>query len=78
VSTTPEDVAYLLEGYNRYLNPLLGEGDVISTFAGLRPLMRSRPGTPSSLSREYDLLWSRSGLLTVVGGKYTTYRAAAV
>lgn len=77
VTATTEDVAYLLEGYNRHLNPPLSDGDVISAFAGLRPLMRSKPGDPSSRSREYALLWTRPDLLTVIGGKYTTYRAMA-
>ena len=40
LTVTAEEVAYLLEGYNRHLNPPLGEGDVLSAFAGLRPLRR--------------------------------------
>ena len=44
---------------------------------GLRPLVRARPGEPSALSREFALSASPSGLLTVSGGKYTTYRRMA-
>jgi glycerol-3-phosphate dehydrogenase len=39
--------------------------------------VRSRPGAPSARSREYHIIEGRSGLITVVGGKYTTYRAMA-
>src|SRR5262249_30251749 len=46
-------------------------------FAGLRPLLRSAPGDPSARTREYRLVSSPSGLLTVAGGKYTTYRSMA-
>src|SRR5262249_49935166 len=44
---------------------------------GLRPLARARPGDPSALSREFHVFSSPSGLLSVVGGKYTTYRHMA-
>jgi glycerol-3-phosphate dehydrogenase len=74
---TAEDKRYLLEGHNHYFSPPLSEKDVLNTFVGLRPLIRSGPGEPSSLSREYRLWASPSGLLSVAGGKYTTYRAMA-
>jgi glycerol-3-phosphate dehydrogenase len=71
------DEAYLLEGYNAYFTPMLERGQVLGRFVGVRPLLRSRPGEPSSVSREYRLEWSANGLLTVAGGKYTTYRHMA-
>jgi glycerol-3-phosphate dehydrogenase len=74
---TPEDIDYLLQGFNNYFTPPLQVDDVLGTFAGLRPLMRSRPGKPSSLSREYRIVESPSGLVSVAGGKYTTYRRMA-
>jgi glycerol-3-phosphate dehydrogenase len=77
VAVTEEDIAYLLEGFNRHLEPSLGRGDVLSAFAGLRPLVHSVPGEPSARSREHRLSWSPNGLLTVAGGKYTTYRRMA-
>jgi glycerol-3-phosphate dehydrogenase len=73
----PEDIAYLLEGYNHYLQPPLGEAEILGNFAGLRPLIRGRAGKPSSLSREFRLFASASGLLSAAGGKYTTYRRMA-
>jgi glycerol-3-phosphate dehydrogenase len=74
---TPEDVAYLLAGHNRFFAPPLTEADVLNTFAGLRPLIRSGAGEPSALSRESRVFVSPTGLLSVAGGKYTTYRAMA-
>jgi glycerol-3-phosphate dehydrogenase len=77
LAVTPAEVDYLLRAHNHYLAPPLAPGDVLGSFAGLRPLLRSRQGEPSSLSREFRLFWSASGLLTVAGGKYTTYRHMA-
>jgi glycerol-3-phosphate dehydrogenase len=77
LTVTAAEIAYLLEGFNRYFNPPLHEEDVLGSFAGLRPLMRSRPGQPSSLSREYRVVESPSGLISVAGGKYTTFRRMA-
>jgi glycerol-3-phosphate dehydrogenase len=77
VRATPEDVRYLLEGHNHYLSPPLSEPALLGHFVGLRPLLRARPAEPSSRSREFRLFWSSSGLLSVAGGKYTTYRHMA-
>jgi len=74
---TPEDIAYLLEGVNAHLEPALTEKDVLNHFVGVRPLIRAKPGEPSSLTREFRLFWSKHGLLSVAGGKYTTYRNMA-
>jgi len=77
LTVKPEEVAYLLEGYNRFFKPSLQMSDLLGHFAGLRPLIRARPGQPSSLSREFRVFTAPSGLLTVAGGKYTTYRHMA-
>jgi glycerol-3-phosphate dehydrogenase len=77
LAVTPTDVEYLLTGFNHYFAPPLSAADVLGSFAGLRPLVRSRPGEPSDLSREFQIHTSPSGLLTVAGGKYTTYRHMA-
>lgn len=71
------EMNYLLAGYNHYFLPPLERRDILNSFAGLRPLIRTRAGEPSSLSREFQLFWSPSGLLSVAGGKYTTYRHMA-
>jgi glycerol-3-phosphate dehydrogenase len=73
----PQEIAYLLEGYNQHFDPQLGRADVMGSFAGLRPLLRSQPGAPSSLSREFRLVSAPSGLMTALGGKYTTFRHMA-
>ncbi|MGH7804079.1 MAG: glycerol-3-phosphate dehydrogenase [Candidatus Binatia bacterium] len=74
------DVAYLLETANHYFPAArLVESDVTSTFAGLRPLVSSEPGeTPSEVSREEAIFESASGLLSIGGGKLTTYRRVAI
>jgi glycerol-3-phosphate dehydrogenase len=77
VTTTAADRRYLLDGHNHYFTPALTEADLLNCFVGLRPLIRSRPGNPSALSREFHLSESPSGLLTAAGGKYTTYRQMA-
>ncbi len=77
LAVRPEEVAYLLEAHNHYFEPLLHEGDLLGAFAGLRPLIAARPGQPSSRSREFRVFAGQSGLLSVAGGKYTTYRHMA-
>jgi glycerol-3-phosphate dehydrogenase len=77
LSITAEDIAYLLAGHNQYFDPPLQPRDILGTFVGLRPLIRARPGQPSSLSREFQLFESASGLLSAAGGKYTTFRSMA-
>jgi glycerol-3-phosphate dehydrogenase len=77
LTVTPEEIDYLLAGLHHHLALDLGAGDVISAFAGLRPLIRARPGAPSALTREFRVFESPSGLLSVAGGKYTTYRHMA-
>jgi glycerol-3-phosphate dehydrogenase len=74
---TDEDVSYLLDAYNHFFTPPLQRGEVLGAFVGLRPLIRARAGEPSSMSREFRLFTSPSGLLSVAGGKYTTYRHMA-
>lgn len=77
VVATDTDISYLLEGFNRFFAPGLDRHDLLSSFAGVRPLALSRPGEPSARSREWRLVAGKSGLLHVVGGKYTTYRHMA-
>jgi glycerol-3-phosphate dehydrogenase len=77
VAATEDDVNYLLEGHNHYFHPPLTAADLLGRFAGVRPLASARSGGPSDLSREFALSESPSGLLTISGGKYTTYRRMA-
>src|SRR2546429_1297109 len=78
-TATQEDISYLLNHLKRYLSVQLTEENIISVYAGYRPLLSSR-GTGSStakLSRTHAVLQSPSGLVTIVGGKLTTYRRMA-
>jgi glycerol-3-phosphate dehydrogenase len=72
-----DEVTYLLATVNRYLaNPLEREA-ILATFAGLRPLIRHAGRTTARLSREHLVDVSPAGLVTIAGGKWTTYRKMA-
>src|SRR3989442_3055639 len=77
----PSDVAYLLDTVNHYFPAArLVPGDVVSAFAGLRPLIAPRGKatmSPSAVSREEEVFSSASGLISIAGGKLTTYRLGA-
>ena len=70
------EIDYLLKHAGRYLKRSPVQSDVRSMFAGLRPLVASPSNTRStaSLSREHIIHTSEGGLITVIGGKWTTYR----
>jgi glycerol-3-phosphate dehydrogenase len=70
------EIAFLLEHAARYLTRAPGQADILSAFAGLRPLVGAGTQT-ARISREDALLVSDSGLVTITGGKWTTYRAMA-
>ncbi len=75
VAATRDDVTYLLRSANAlFPSAHLTEDDVLATWAGLRPLVADGAGGPSSVSREHVILEEASGLVTVAGGKLTTYR----
>jgi glycerol-3-phosphate dehydrogenase len=75
---TPEDVAYLLDTINNAVREPLDGGDVLGTWAGLRPLVRDASSSRTAdLSRRHRVLTSDSGMITVTGGKLTTYREMA-
>lgn len=78
LTPTEEDIAYLLGEAKRHLRtPELQRDDIVSSFAGLRPLVAEEESKATRTSREHRLFSSSSGLLSVGGGKYTTYRAVA-
>jgi len=71
----PEEIEFLLAHAARYLTRHPQRSDVLSVFAGIRPLVRSDAGSDTaSLSRDHTLLVEGSGLVTIAGGKWTTYR----
>ena len=71
------DIDYLLAQVNRVLRTPLTPADVEGVYAGLRPLLYGESEETSTLSREHAIGQSVAGLLTIAGGKYTTYRVMA-
>lgn len=71
---THQEIDYLLDHASRYLSSTPKRADVLSVFSGLRPLMGKSSGSTASLSREHEIIVSRSGLISVIGGKWTTFR----
>lgn len=71
-----QEIDYLLRYAARYLTHAPTEKDVLSMFSGLRPLVRSGNSGRSTagISREHEIRTSPSGLISVIGGKWTTYR----
>ncbi|TMK21774.1 MAG: glycerol-3-phosphate dehydrogenase/oxidase [Actinobacteria bacterium] len=79
-SVDSRDVTYMLDAVNWSLGVNLGAGDVVSAWAGLRPLLAGEggPDTPTAdLSRKAHLSVSPAGLVNITGGKLTTYRRMA-
>jgi glycerol-3-phosphate dehydrogenase len=73
-----DEIDYLLAHLNRYLRQPVTRDDIVSTFAGFRPLLRlRRSSTPARLSRTHAVVESPDGLISVSGGKLTTYRKMA-
>lgn len=69
-----QEVEFLLSHAARYLAEDPRPADVLSCFAGLRPLVRGDVRSTAALSRDHTLLVALSGLVTITGGKWTTYR----
>jgi glycerol-3-phosphate dehydrogenase len=78
VQTDAEDVDYVLRTVNEFFPTVrLVKADVISTWAGLRPLIAKADGTPSDISRAHEIRSPEPGWWDVAGGKLTTYRLMA-
>jgi len=74
----PEEIDFLLDAISGYLTLQPERSDVLSVFAGLRPLIKREGGAHTSkLQRDHQVRVSDSGLVTIVGGKWTTYRKMA-
>lgn len=73
------EAEFLLRHLNNYLARPFQLGDIVATFAGMRPLIRPGDGRDSKrIARDYEIeLEPRSGLISVLGGKWTVYRAMA-
>ncbi|HEV3412333.1 MAG TPA: glycerol-3-phosphate dehydrogenase/oxidase [Puia sp.] len=73
----PEEVDFILQQIGRYLQKVPTRKDIRSVFAGLRPLVKSSSKRTAELARDHLILVSDSGLITITGGKWTTYRRMA-
>jgi glycerol-3-phosphate dehydrogenase len=76
---TEAEISYLIDHSNRYLAKTVHREDVLSVFAGIRPLVAppGSGGDTSDIARDHQLYVSDSGLVTISGGKWTTYRQMA-
>ena len=75
--TTSAEIAYILEAANATFPQLeLVPSDILSTFSGLRPVVNTGQADPSKESRAH-VVWDEHGLITITGGKYTTFRIMA-
>ena len=78
VPPADEDVAYLLEAVNTFFATDLGPGDLSGAYAGVRPLISTGdPKKSVDISRKAELYETSSGLVTITGGKLTTWRRMA-
>lgn len=72
-----QEIEFLLTHISRYLTKTAGADDIKSIFAGLRPLVKNTAKKTAEISRDHSILVSDSGLISIVGGKWTTYRKMA-
>lgn len=72
-----EEIDFLLDVAGRTLRTPLTRDDIIGTYSGLRPLLDDGSGDTADLSRKHAVLTGPTGVITVVGGKLTTYRQMA-
>jgi glycerol-3-phosphate dehydrogenase len=78
VRPAPEDIAYLLDAANSFFGTSLGAADLVGAYAGVRPLISSGDTRKSvDISRKAELYETSSGLITITGGKLTTWRRMA-
>ena len=71
------DIDYILEHINTVLSTPLTHDDIEGVYAGLRPLLAGESEATSNLSREHAVARPQPGLISIAGGKYTTYRVMA-
>ena len=73
-----EEISFIISHFNEYTDANITRKDVLSVFAGLRPLVKtSNLGNTALASRDHTILVSKSNLITITGGKWTTYRKMA-
>ncbi len=74
----PQEIDFILQTAGEYLARVPSRADVLSVFTGIRPLVKAGEGSnTAALSRDHTIQIDKSGLLTITGGKWTTYRHMA-
>ena len=76
-AATKKDIEYLLTTLNQILKSPVTTEDVVGVYVGLRPLLKGNEEKTTKLSREHAVTTSTEGLVSISGGKYTTYRVMA-
>jgi glycerol-3-phosphate dehydrogenase len=74
---SPAEIGFLIDVLDSALDVPVRRADVIGAFAGLRPLLDDGHGRTADISRRHAVLTARTGVVTIVGGKLTTYRRMA-
>lgn len=76
---TDEEIELILTTANQYLNQPIKKEDILSIYAGLRPLIAPQNNDKHSkeISRGHEVVYSDGGLISILGGKWTTYRKMA-
>jgi glycerol-3-phosphate dehydrogenase len=77
VDPTDAEIEFIIGQANKYLQAPVARKDAVATYAGLRPLVSGKASSTAKLSREHIVDVSPTGLVTVTGGKWTTYRKMA-
>jgi glycerol-3-phosphate dehydrogenase len=78
VHASAADLDYLIRSANAYFpDAHLTPADVVSAWAGIRPLASAAAANPGAVSREHSIVTDSAGVITVAGGKLTTYRSMA-
>jgi glycerol-3-phosphate dehydrogenase len=76
-TASDSEIDFLLDTISAVLQAPLSRGDLLGSYSGLRPLLDGGPGRTSDVSRQHQVITAPDGLVTVVGGKLTTYRRMA-
>jgi len=72
-----KEIAYLLKEVNNYFEKHLTKNDILSSWSGIRPLIKSDKSSTEQMVREHIIIKSKNDLVTIAGGKWTTYRKMA-
>ena len=80
VAISPKEIAYLIEAASRYFSSAITEDEIVSSYSGVRPLYEDHAASNSTVTRDYVFELDNEGgapILSVYGGKITTYRKLA-